>query len=413
MNKHIYCGINQQLQGFYKIGVYNPNTDEVKWHEEGKNLILNQGMDHIYDASIVDQMLYGVSGVGTRVNSINGGTSQITQSGATVYLNIRTGLSDFTSSTGGHAAAAQIGDMLQYANNSESMVTSVSANGFNLAVTPSYTFTSGQTFIVWKTSQIGLQTEISRSTSYVGGSGNCGSTVVGNVVTHRRTYDFPLEISPQSYNEIGIAWATTLPTTMFSRVLLVSPVAVPAGFNLRLLYDLQSAWWPTSSIYATASIGGWPVAPSTSLIGSGSLQTLLTSTINVADGASIVSTAMLDPYYYTPYFGMWASTNSQSLATFGSAVDRSSGADYVSPMTKAAYIASSYYADKTGVFTTAQLISNSIRSVGLGRVNTGAGYYPYESSHQVYCFVFNQPQTKYITQTLGLTFRSTWARTLA
>lgn len=414
MNEHTYCGVNQKLQGFYKVGVVDPKG-EVQWHEEGKNLILNQGMDHIYIASIVDQMLFGVSGVGTRVNSIDGGTSQITQSDATVYLDVRTGLSDFTSSAGGYSAVAQVGDMVQYANFSESQITVVAGNGFNLTVSPNYTFTSGQTFIIWKTSQVGLQTEISRSTSYVGGSGNCGSTVVGNMVTHRRSYDFPVEISPQSYNELGIAWASTLPATVFSRILLGSPVAIPVGFNIRLVYDLQTAWWPTSSIFVTASIGGWPVAPSTSMIGTGSLQTLLTSTVNVSNGASINTTAVLDPYFISAgsvALSTWGSTNSQSLAVFGSAVNRSSGGDNTTSMTKAFYTNGNYYADKTGVFTTSQLVSNTIRSVGIGRYQS-AVFTPSTAADQGYCFVFNQPQSKFITQTLSLTFRSSWARTLA
>jgi len=415
MNDNIYCGVTQKLQGFYKVGVFNPATDEVIWHEEGKNLILNQGMEHIYSTAIVDQMLYGVSGVGTRVNSIDGGTSQITQSGATVYLKVRTGLTDFTSSAGGYPAAAQVGDMVQYSNLSESQITAVAAGGFNLTVSPSYTFTDGNTFIIWKTSQIGLQSEISRSTSYVGGTGNCGSTTVGNVITHRRTYDFPTEISPQSYNEIGIAWATTGATTVFSRILLASPVAIPVGFNIRILYDLQTTWWPTSSIFATASIGGWPVAPSTSMIGTGSLQVFLTSTITTATGASVTIGGVLDPFYTlvsSTALGMWASTNSQSLEVFGSAVNRTPGGATVTSMTKAAYISDSHYADKTGVFTTAQIVSNSIRSVGIGKYVLSSAD-PDGAANQVYCFVFNQPQSKFVTQTLSLTFRSSWARTLA
>ena len=290
MNNQVYNGFNQELRGFYKASVVKSDTNEIVWEqpEWKNNLILNQGMDQIYTSALVDLMTYAVAGLGSRPNSVDGGSSEITQSGANVYLNVRTGLADFTSATSTYAAAVQVGDMLKYANNSESRVTTVT-DAYNLVVTPSYTFTVGQTFDVWKTSQVGIELEASRSTSYLGGSGYCGSTTVGNVVTHRRTYDFPIETSAASYNEAGVAWAAAVsPTNVFSRFLLSPAVEVGIGFKLRIAYDLQSTWLPSTPQYKTASVGGWPVSPSTNQIGTESIQKLLTSTVQVADGASLL-----------------------------------------------------------------------------------------------------------------------------
>ena len=416
------CGINQTLQGFYKIAIVDGTTGEVKWQQEewGKNLILNQGMDNINVSSVVDQMTYGIAGTGTRPNSSDGGTSTITQSGAGVYLFNRSGdIIDFTSSFNIYPALVQIGDVLQYVNGSQSMVTSVT-DGFNLQVTPSYTITSGdaQTFAVWKTSQVGLQTELKRTNTYLGGSTNCGTTIVSNVATHRRTFDFTAEVGSVGYNEIGIGWAVSGANTVFSRILLPSTITIDTGFQLRIIYDLQTTWTPVAEQYKTGiSIGGWPVSPSTNVYGSESIQSFLISTVNVSDGASINTTAMLDPYFTTDgsnILSLWASPQSSSLAAFGSAINRSVNAGYTTTaMTKASYVANSYLIDKTGILLIGDIPRTDIRSVGLGRYNAGLGYNPAAAAYQVICYLFNQNQSKNSSQTLSFTYRWLWSRILS
>ena len=416
MSNQTYDGVNQKLQGFYKVGVVDPETNEVKWQSEEpqKNLILNQGMDSVYARSLVACMAYGVAGTGTRPNSLASGTSQITQSGVQIFLSNATGLiPNFTSSNSGYTSAAAVGDMLIYQNASQSTITAIDPNGFYLTVTPAYTFTTGQTFTVWKTTQVGLQTEVSRSNSYMGGTGYCGTTYASNMATHRRSYDFSIEGIAASYNEIGIAWAGSLPSTVFSRILLDPSVIVPAGFKLRIMYDLQTIWNPTSSLYATASIGGWPVAPSTTTIGTQSLQNFLVSSVDVTSGASVSSTAFLDPYY-TGESGYsltaWVSPSSASLETFGSAVNRSTNGDSTTNISKAAQVLGTYVCDKTFLFSTSIGNRTDLKSIGVG--GTGGAYNPL-SNGQVYAFVFDQAQSKTSLQTLSFTFRWTWGRILS
>jgi hypothetical protein len=315
-----------------------------------------------------------------------------------------------------------VGDMIVYANNSQSQITTVT-DGFHLQVVPSYTIASGQTFTLWKTSQTSLQTEVNRSNTYVGGASNCGTTVTGNNVTHLRTYDFPVQGSDASYNELGLGWAASGATTTFSRILLLSPVNVNTGFKLRLVYTLQASWFPTSSISSSASIGGWPVAPSVNTNGSQSLQVLLVSSVNTSDGNSSNASGVLEPYYISSgagYYSMFASTKSSSLAAFGSAVDRrtsyavapavgASKASYKNPTTDLT-ANGVYYCDRTSVLAVGAMSSNSIRSVGFGV--GGLGGDAADTTHQAYCFVFDQPQTLYNTQVLSLTFRSSWTRIL-
>ena len=405
MNNNIQLGINQHFAGYYRAGIVNPVTDEVEWKVEGKNLILTQGLNNLYNMSVADQTLYGVCGVGTRPNSLDSGGSQISQSGGTVYLSNNGGsITDFTSSYSNvYASIVQVGDTIS-CSNGQLTVTAVNGNGVNLTVFPSYTY-SPQGFIVFKTSQVGLQSEISRSNSYFGGAGNCGTTFLTNTATHRRSYDFPILLSDMQYNELGVGWASTGASTVFSRI-LITPITVLAGFYLRVVYDLQTSWSPTGSIYGAVSIGGWPVSPSTSMMGTHSVQKFLCSYVNTS-GASVNSLAPLDPYYIyvAPYYwSVWASQNSQSLAAFGSAVDRTTGYSYSTTQGSKAAYANDYISDKTGVV--GNFVSNQIRSVGFGVQGSGAD--PAGSTYQAYTFVFNEPQTLQGTQTLSLTFRYTW-----
>lgn len=415
MNDYNYSGINQSFQGFYKAKVVNSTTKEVAWEGDWtKNLILNQGMDAVYSQNIADLSLYGICGTGTRPNSISGETSQITQSGATVYLNLRTGLADFTSSNGTYAASVQVGDMLKYSDNSESRVTAVT-DGFNLQVTPSYTFSTGKTFVIWKTSQVGLETETKRSNNYVVGTGNCETTTNVNVRTWRRTYDFTTETSTANYNELGVGWASSGATNVFSRILLGSPITVDVGFNLRLVYDLVGTFTPTASVYSTASIGGWPVSPATNTIGSESLQNFLTSTVG-STGTTDASTAMLDPAFLTTagpvYLSVFVSPSSSSLSNFATGSDRSTNAGWTtSVMSKASYVASSFYVDKTGVLPVGTGNRTDLRSVGIGKL-VGVST-PAQAANNVCVFLFNQTQSKNSSQTLSITYRSSWSRTLA
>ena len=400
--------LNAQLEGFYKIAVVNPETGEENWQTDDwqKNLILNVGMDHIASDVICNQFLVGKSGAGSRPNSINGGTSEVTQSGTTVYLNVRTGLADFTSSNGTYPANVQAGDMIVYANNSQSQVSSVT-DGFNLEVSPSYTITTGQTFNIWKTSQTSMESQISNSTSiYVGGGDGvyCGTTTLSNVRTFKRAYDFPTETTQTTYNELGVGWNTS---NVFSRI-KITPLIIDPGLKLRFIYQLQTAWTPTASVYKTAAIGNWPVLPATNTIGSESLQILKTSEVSATTGATTLSDiGALDPYFIS-YTGptlltMWGSVTGTALAAFGSAVTRTSSGT-TTDFSRASYTNGNYYIDKTGVFPTSQLVSNAIYSIGLGNTtNTG----------QSYAFLFNQTQSKSSAQTLSITFRYAWSRVLA
>jgi hypothetical protein len=72
----------------------------------------------------------------------------------------------------------------------------------------------------------------------VPGGGNACQTIydlVAGSCTHRRTYDYPTEVGTVIYTELGIAPLQT--GNLFSRI-VISPVTVNAGEQLRVVYEL-------------------------------------------------------------------------------------------------------------------------------------------------------------------------------
>ncbi len=398
-------GITQTLRGRYQVGVVNAATEEVEWKCSGSNLVLNAGMDNLYNMSVADQSLYGICGTGTRPNNQFSGLSQISQSGNTVFLcNTSGNITNFSSSFDVYPSLVQVGDMISCSLGQQLTVTSVNPNGVNLTVTPSYTFGS-QSFAVYKTTQTELQLEISRSNTYQPGIGSCGTTFTGSTAVHRRSYNFPVLVTNQTYNEVGVGWASAGPGNTFSRILLNSPLTVNAGFYLRLIYEL-SATYASSSTSGSISIGGWSNTNATQ-----SVQNFLCSYIDVT-GASQNGDAVLDPYYInasTIYSSIFVSSNSSSLAPFGSAVNRSAASQVGTQMSKAAYVNGSYYCDRTG--NTISGSSLIINSLGFG-ITLNGFFTAADATGQAYCVLLTHSQSLLNTQTMTLTFRTSWNRIL-
>ena len=128
MNKNneliVRGGINIFLQGKYRLQVIDSLTKTVVsdygWH---KNLILNNGMDQVASFYIADLNAAGVCGTGSRPNSITSSTSEITQSGAQLYLVDNSGLISFTASvitngTSSYTSSVSPGDLIIDSDNS-------------------------------------------------------------------------------------------------------------------------------------------------------------------------------------------------------------------------------------------------------------------------------------------------------
>ena len=426
-NNSIKSGINGDLCGFYKVQCVNPRTGEVVsdygWN---KNLILNTGMDLVATNIYPALTNYCIAGTGSRMNFITGGFSTITQSGNLITLWPSSSyLLDFSSSITSstnilyYTHSLEVGDVIVYANASQSNVTAIdTVGGLTASVDTSYTIESGsnQTFTIWKTSQTRLHSEKKRSNTYLIGVGNCGvtnstgSNGKPNVRTFRRTYDFTAETSNSLYTEIGTSPVVTANTSVFSRILLPVPIAISTSLQLRVIYDLQVTYTPELPRYFTASISGWP-----NTICTESLQLFSPSGMDTSGNSS---TAALDPaatseFPGTSYISNFTSPSSASLAAFGSAVDRTTNYSFNSTETVTSYVIGSYALYKVGSFGLNVSNRTDIRSIGMG-LSTFSGQTPPARSDTTFiCVLFNETQSKVNTQTLSFTWKFSWSRTLS
>lgn len=405
-------GVGMGMYGKYKVQVVNSITNEiVEDYGWGKNLILNTGLDMPASNYFSNLNAYGIAGSGSRPNSITSSTSMITQSGTSVFLYDTSGLPDFTSSYSTYTSSVNVGDVLKYANSSESMVTSIT-DGFNLEVSSSYTIGAGdaQTFTIWKTSQTGLENELKRAGVALTGTGNVGRTDTSTGVVYRRTHDFSAETASVYYTEVGVSPSSTGNGSVFARILLPVPILISPTFKLRLVHDLFVDLYPNTPNYFTCSITGWPVAPATNTIATQSVQNRQIgslSTTNISGGGSLEPAAGFGGGQY--YCSTFASTNASNLAAFGSGVTRTG--DFVAGATPSVYVPGSYFVTKGGTFSINQANSTALRTIGFGLfVDAQFDTNPYEFDVQGFCIRFDEGQTKLNTQTLTINWRFSWAR---
>jgi hypothetical protein len=399
--------IGQTLSGKYKVVVVDRNNDVV-WEQKDwqKNLILNQGMDNLYSYTYANSFQLAFAGNGTNPNSIYTGNSSGSVAGTTLTLTPGpTGIQSLTGSYSGWSPVAQSGDMIQFDNGSQVMISAVS--NLSASVTPSSTITL-QPFTIWKTSQTGLQSliHVVGLNNLFTGTGYCGTTFTNNVAGMRRTWDFNYETSSVTFTEVGVGWNnggsvfSPSPATsyVFSRMLL--PLPVPIGINqkLRLIYELDVAATPYANspgVPFTGSIIGW---------GTGSLvpgyQNIAGFYISQTDtnGAS-VGTAWLDPAG-TP--SIFASNYTGSNPNAGTDINRQGSSYATTNTTMNAYVPLSFTAYKNGTFATNQVAENDLQTIGIGNGGNNA-----------FCCVFTQAQTKTNVQTLTLSFIYTWGRVLS
>lgn len=108
-----------------------------------------------------------------------------------------------------------------------------------------------------------------RTNTYLTGSGNCGTSWVGQVGTMRRTFDFAVETTNQVYTELGWSYTATKAGNLFSKTLISGgSVTVLAEQQLRVVYDVSITCAPTGVQTANLTVAGWG-APS----GTWALQT--------------------------------------------------------------------------------------------------------------------------------------------
>lgn len=120
-----------------------------------------------------------------------------------------------------------------------------------------------------------LGSEVKRTSTYLTGSGNCGTSYGGYDQINRRTYDFTEEVSNQNYTELGFSHADS--GNLFSRLLISGgTVSVLIGQSLRVVYDLTTTLGGVTGS-GTLHAGDWGAVGFTSGICNANLPEVATN----------------------------------------------------------------------------------------------------------------------------------------
>lgn len=422
--------IGLTLEGFYKVAVVDSITGKEVWRQPKweKNLILNQGMDAIASRTPVECFEYGVAGTGVRFNSIQGGQSSGSAiNGMFSLLPIGSGIQDFNSTTYGGWVGGVLapGDIFKMEDGTEVMVSGVGDVSASINTTDTV---ASQSFVIWKTSQTGLQSEISRSgngsdglvsgTGYYFGEGMCSTTTSSyHRFHHLRTFDFRTETFTRTYTEVGVAWDrddSPVPST-FSRMLLLAPLTVSGSQRLRLIYQLNVCYTPESaSVVVNPPIEGWPVTPATNTTISQSIQGFNWQSFVQSNSGqtAYASYSPLDPSTSGWGCAFFGSTHSASLVTLGTTPINRQVQAYVTSSVKDPYVPGSYRLTKSATWPKWVMNHTTLRTFGIGNdvdfVDTA-----YSTTGQHFLIRFEQSQSKFDNETLTMRYLWTWNRVLA
>jgi hypothetical protein len=401
--------MNYGLSGRYKVMVIDAKTKRIKrqdrkWHN---NLIMNSGMDKIATALLCDCFTHAIAGSdptpGNRVSSLEGTSATGSASNGAVVLSGGTMLFNLVSPTW------DLNNIIKWDNTGIEGRLDAVAGATNATILPWPVASQSGTFVIYRTNLTKLGTEIVRTNNYLPVSPWCGTTAVGNLLIHQRTWDFPAETSTKTYLEMGVGWNGTLnDPSVFARFLLSSVTVVNAGEQLRLIYQLRVVMDPYDDTTKTAAVTGW----ATTLTGKERVQLLGMSSVS-----SVGATTNYDAGYYCnepsrlTNVNAWLSTDATANAAYGSCIDRHTGMPTLGygALTSPDYVTHSYTRTRIITFGTGQGNSSTIKSMGLGW-NSGSNN---PASANSICFVFDYNQEKTSSYTLDMQWFNTWGRVLS
>jgi len=349
---------------------------------KGRNLILDQGLNDVMTSYAWCQG-FGVCAVGT------GTTPTYVDSGAITA----TAASTTVTSSAGFFTSGMTGYLIKFDSGEERYITFVDSTHATLSA--ALTVGSPTLFTVYAVNQTGLDTETKRTSTYLTGAGNCGTSWTSTSSAQTRTFDFSIEGSNINYTELGWSASGSAGNNLFSRTLISGgTVTVLTGQGLRVIYTLTITV-PSSTSTGSYAITGWPVSPSTVVTGSynlgnpfgspslapiGSVGTNGGSNINNFCAYEMGSTA------YQVDSGAFLCTGA-TLPMFGS--DYVQGTSVHSDSgSRVGYVSGSFKRDYTFHFALGTAVGTAWRGITMPLANT------------LFVFVFDEAQTKDNAHTL-------------
>ena len=365
---------------------------ETRWTP---NLILDQGLNNWGSGTIFLATLATACAVGTGTTPVvrdSTGTAQITAAGTAV------------SADAPFFEAGDVGRLLKMDSGGEAYIT-VFTDTQNVTVGTSLGAVGPEDAAVWYVNQTGLATETKRSTTYLTGAGNCGTSDVSNVRTFKLTYDFSAEGAPINYTELGWSHTGSAGSNLNSRALISGgSVAVGAGQQLRVIYEWSVTTSQNASTAGTSTVTGWPVAPAVTQDGDMILSRPFVGFKSIDTSGNVgASSGNYEPG--TTGGNIISLSTTATLPTFGNTYGGGSPANNTASTSNSnpAYVAGSFTRTKNGTWN----LSTANRTDWRGVTRVGAA-----SNEFGWVFVWDEGQTKANTHTLTIGMPCFWQRIL-
>lgn len=216
-------------------------VSETPWK---KNLVLDAGLNSLAQKAgtlpaSTPASCFGMcqAGSGTNPVAINSGAITFTQTASTTCT-----------ASAGFFTAAMVGCILKYgASGSGGTEVYITAFTNSTTVTVGTSLTIGPLQgTVWFVQQTGLQTFVMSTTTYDAGGGSNSTVFSTNTVTMQRTFNFAVQGSTVTINEIGYSTTSSPTTVCVGRLVLPSSDVIPNTNFYQVVLQIQFTYTPGS-----------------------------------------------------------------------------------------------------------------------------------------------------------------------
>jgi len=261
---------------------------QVGGNKRKKNLILDGGLNAMARSNALGLACVPATatntcliGSGSTPNSIASGAVTFTQSGTTI------------TASGSFFTSGMVGWIFKWGTGSGGNEVYITAftNATTVTVGTSATVSTPDIATVWNVARTTLDTFLFASSTYQTNSGDCGSTISGNQVTHKRTYVFPTQGSPYTVNEIGYATGV-VSNRVLGRVVLGSSDVVGTTNFYVVVISMTVTYSPSTPL--SVSNVGTNINTAGTLMIEGMNCTVVTSTGGTASNPGSAPTTILD-----------------------------------------------------------------------------------------------------------------------
>lgn len=367
----------------YSLEVLDADGCTVECRALTRNLILDQGLNQVAAHTWMDCIAAAAVGTGSTAVKRDSGTVTFTRA------------TNQVTASAGFFVAGDVNRLLKFDSGEEMYVTAFTSD---VLVTVSVSGTLGASEgTIWYVNEVGHAAEIKRTVTYGSDSGDNGSTWSSPAWTFKHTYLFTAEGAPIVYNEIGWSYTATAGNNLFGRDIITGGIALTTGQQLKVVCNLSVTLAPLTNTAYTCVVTGWtqngfhvietpklstfaPVSPAAPDNNCPSLEPSVMPTLKISTTADALATPALP--VGKSITGMLTGPNSNTVQT---------------------YVAGNFYREVISAWTVGQGNSTAIRSICACDGTYG---------NSTWRILLAAVETKTSSQTLSLTTRITWQRTL-